>query len=132
MKKPNLGWTTIVKVKDIIDGDTIKVVIEKEITVRITDSERKFNTSEIRKPASEEEIKKGKEAKAVLEQLILADDNEHVLLYVPTDGRNHLSDVFSIGSRVVGHIFLGDEDITDIMKRLGFDKSTITKEREDR
>lgn len=126
MKKPNTGWTTTAKVSDVVDGDTIKVILQKEIVIRITDDEGKFNTPETRKPASDEEIKLGKEAKEFLYQLIFSDGNDTVTVHIPTDGENHLVDVFSIGSRVVGHVFVNDDDVTDLMKKAGFDKNNPT------
>lgn len=131
MQNPRLGWATVVKVVDVIDGDTIKIKIEKEINVRITDDEGTFNTPETRRPADDEERDKGKEATDYLSKLIFAGGNDKVVLFIPTDGSNKISDIFSIGSRLVGHIFINGVDVTKLMTEAGYNKSHIIEKEEE-
>lgn len=114
MKTPPLGYTTPVKLVRVIDGDTIKVRLEKEFIVRLKD----FNAPEIRKPASDEEIAKGKECKNLLNSLLPYE----LILFIPISKDNDIGDVFSIGSRVIGDIFVDNINIVEILKDFGFGK----------
>lgn len=120
MKEPPLGWTTIVKPIRVIDGDTIEVEIAKRITVRITDDLATFNTPEISHAKTKEEKEKGLEAKAFLEKLINEPQNEGTMvLHVPQKTGGDIQDIFTLG-RVVGRLFLNNDDVTDIMTKKGF------------
>lgn len=112
MNQPPLGYTTNVELIEVIDGDTIKVKIEKELTVRLKD----FNAPEIRKPASKEEIAKGIEYKEFLINLL---KNKNIVLFVPSDGSDIISHLFSIGSRVVGSIFIEGKNVVEILREKG-------------
>jgi len=120
MKQPHLGWTTPIKVKRIIDGDTIVAEIRKEITVRITDEDGTFNTPETRGASAQEEFE-GEQAKKALYNII--DFADEVVIFIPTDSDGQIKDAFSIGARVVGYIFADGKDVTEKMTAMGHNKS---------
>lgn len=122
MKQPKIGWCTKVTPKDVIDGDTIKVEIRREITVRITDDKGKFNTPEIRKPASDEEIKLGIEATEYLQYLL--DNSDEVVLFIPGSKEDEIRDIFSIGARAVGMVFVDGKDVTEMLSSAGYNKES--------
>jgi endonuclease YncB( thermonuclease family) len=120
MKQPQLGWTTPIKVKRVIDGDTIVAEITKEITIRITDEDGTFNTPEIRNATDAEEYF-GELAKTTLINIL--DKSKEVVMFVPTDIDGQLKDIFSIGARVVGYVFADEVDITETLTDMGYNKS---------
>ena len=121
VKQPPTGWTTPVKLVKVIDGDTIRVKFERELDIRITDDDETFDTPEVR-GVDDEEKAEGRAATTAL-QMILAGKLIHI--HVPTDDRSRVKDIFSIGSRAVGHVFVDGEDVTDKMTELGYNKSKI-------
>ncbi len=121
MKQPKIGWCTKVTPKRVIDGDTIVVEIKREIVVRITNEKGTFNTPEIRKPADEQEIELGIEAREYLESLI---KDKEVILFIPGSTDEEIQDIFSIGARAVGMVFVDGEDITEILDSAGYNKSS--------
>ena len=70
MKQPPIGLTVPVRFLRALDGDTIEVVFEERLIVRITDDAGNYNSPEIHKPASDAEIKLGLAAKKELEEII--------------------------------------------------------------
>lgn len=122
MKQPPLGWTTTVKLKRVIDGDTICVTVEKEITIRITDDAATFNTPEIRrrKGITEEEIQRGHRALLDLSLLL---ENSEIIMHIATDEDGKIADMFSIGSRAVAQVFVNGINVADKMSELGHNKS---------
>jgi len=127
MKQPPLGWTTPVKLKRVIDGDTIHVILEKELVIRITDDKGTYNTPEVRrkKDVTEKELQNGYKAKLELISLL---HDEDIVLYIPTNKQGKIADIFSIGSRVVGQLFIKSNDksinVADKMTKLGYNKSS--------
>jgi endonuclease YncB( thermonuclease family) len=116
MQQPDLGLTTKVELISVVDGDTIRVKMVREIDVRITDDQGTFNTPETRKPHSEEEREKGLEAKAYLTKLLT--DADDIVLFVPASDDGQLKDLMTLG-RVVGHVFANKKDVTDLMTLAG-------------
>ncbi len=127
MKQPELGWTTPVKVERVIDGDTIEVSVTKKFMVRLQDDDGYFDTPEIRKPASEEEIRLGKECSEYLEGLlfntfdpgdgdILYRAKDGVVMHVDSDETGKISHSFNF-TRVKGHLFVDGQDVTEKMNQ---------------
>lgn len=121
MEQPELGWTTVVTPIRVIDGDTVEVEIRKRVTVRLMDDDGTYDTPEIRRPASNEEILLGVEASKELE--VILNNSDVVILHVPTEIDGNIQDIFSIGSRIVGHLFADGDSVSEIMAREGYDKS---------
>jgi endonuclease YncB( thermonuclease family) len=118
MDQPELGWTTPVKVVRVLDGDTVEVSVTKTFMVRLQDDDSDFDTPEIRKPASPEEIAKGKECKRHLEGLLfeLASSREDVVLHIDADETGKFSKSLNF-TRVKGHLFVDGKDVTDEMNK---------------
>jgi len=125
MDQPELGWTTPVKAVRVIDGDTIEVSVTKTFMVRLQDDDGHFDTPEIRKPASEEEIARGKECKWFMEDLLLdavangpwdisLKSKPNVVLHIDSDETGKISHSFNF-TRVKGHLFVDGQDVTEKM-----------------
>ena len=134
MEQPSLGWTTPVEIVKVIDGDTVRIRIVREVDVRITDDEGTFDTPETWRPKSAEEKVLGLAATSFMKQLLFkwtvgwtkirtyGSQRDNIVLHVPTDERGRVKDIFSIGARVVGHLFVDGVDVTDEMKKAGHTK----------
>jgi endonuclease YncB( thermonuclease family) len=111
MNQPPIGYTTEVELVKVIDGDTLRVKIEKEFVVRLQD----FNAPETRKPAQEEEIKEGFKYKKCLQDIV---ENKKLVLFVP--GHDNIAEIFSIGARLIGNIYVDGTNVVDLIKeRMG-------------
>lgn len=116
MKQPELGWTTPVQIKRVIDGDTVKIVISREVDVRLTDEEGTFDAPETYRPSSKAEELEG--IKYTLKLKDILETADEIVLFIPTDERGRVKDIFSIGSRVVGHLFADGVDVVEELKKL--------------
>lgn len=124
MKQPELGWTTPVTLDRVIDGDTVVVTVTKEITLRLAD----VDAPEIRKPASNEEIKRGHEVRLYLEEMI---DSADLVMFIPTTHEGRIQDMFSIGARPVGYLFANGQDVNNsVQKCINFINTLEYKEEE--
>lgn len=102
MIAPPLGWTTHCKIERVLDGDTVAVVVERRLTVRLKDCW----APEIRRPG-------GEEAKAALKQLLPM--GSEATLFVPTNRADNLAELLTFG-RVLGYLFSVDgKDVSDEM-----------------
>jgi len=123
MDQPELGWTTPVKVVRVLDGDTVEVSVTKTFMVRLQDDDGDFDTPEIRKPASAEEIVYGQKCKRFMEYLLFKDNlpdgwatssKDGVVLHIDSDETGKVSHSFNF-TRVKGHLFVDGEDVTEKM-----------------
>ena len=124
MDQPDLGWTTPVKVVRVLDGDTVEVSVTKTFMVRLQDDDDEFNTPEIRRPASDEERKRGRECKRFLYNLLfdltsgldMFDDypKDDVVLHIDTKESGKMAGLFTF-TRIKGHLFVGGIDVTEKM-----------------
>lgn len=102
----------------VIDGDTIEFEIKRTIKVRL----RGIDCDEIN-------TERGKLAKAFVEKKILPrqypeyETNPKVIIYIPTDAHgNQLIDFVSF-ERVVGDVWINGENLKQLLKTKGFEKS---------
>lgn len=106
MKQPPLGWTTPVKLIRALDGDTVEVVVERKMIIRIED----LWCEEVRGGTAEtKEV--GFAAKDHILKIIT--DAETLVLHVPLQD-NDLKDRFSM-SRVIGRLFADTHDVSVTM-----------------
>ena len=112
MKQPPIGWTTSSKIKRCIDGDTTIVAIEKILNIRLIDCW----TPETRTKDLKEK-KRGLFCKKKLQQFL--NNKQNVITYIPADQEGQIKDVFSL-SRVLGRIFVNEQDISEIMVARGY------------
>ena len=85
MQQPPLGLTTIVKVDKITDGDTINVILERILKIRILNDKVYFDAPETFRPKNEEEREAGKRATQKLFELLTKEVEEQQTYYVPVD-----------------------------------------------
>lgn len=124
MELPALGWSTYIHITSNYDGDTLKFTIKKDFTLRLTDEAGTFDTPEIAR-CSPEEREWGIAARDFLNALI--QKSKESIVFVPTSGRD-VGDAFSIGSRIVGILFIDKKDVSEIMTEMGFNKSRTSYE----
>jgi endonuclease YncB( thermonuclease family) len=106
MKQPPLGWTTPVKHVRTLDGDTIEVVVERKMIIRIEG----LWCKEVRGGTPESKA----EGLAAKEHVIkLVSEAESLVLHVPLQD-NDLKDRFSM-SRVIGRLFADTHDVSVTM-----------------
>lgn len=98
---PPLGWTTVAHIERVVDGDTLDVVVERRLRIRLLNCWAP--ESETRNLAEKE---KGIASKAALQELALG---RPCLLHVPTAGMRRLDDVMTF-SRVLGSVWLVGDD----------------------
>ena len=110
MKNPPEGFTTKAKVVNVVDGDTVDVVIERRVRVRLQDCWcPETRTRDI------VEKQKGIAARSFLITRAMGRD---VTLHIPADDKGELKDVFTFG-RVVGRIFVDNFDVSEMMIEAG-------------
>lgn len=110
MIKPPEGFTTKAKVVNVVDGDTIDVVIERRVRVRLQDCwSPETRTKDI------VEKQKGIAARSFL---ITRAMDKDVTLHIPADNEGELKDIFTFG-RVIGRIFIDDYDVSEMMIEAG-------------
>jgi endonuclease YncB( thermonuclease family) len=127
MKEPPKGITTDVKVVRVIDGDTVDVAITRTIRVRLLDCW----APETRTKDPKEKVK-GYESKKYLHDMLTqvfyndlaARKKKQVTLFIPADEQGEIKDNFTF-SRVLGRLFVGGEDVSELMVKDG--KATKTK-----
>lgn len=112
MQRPPFGWTTAARVQRVIDGDTCTLRVERVLRCRLLDCW----APELHKPG-------GPEAQSYLAGLIAG---QHVTLHVPTD--EELAGAFSFG-RVLGTVFIGDDDVAALMIGAGHAKRKKDRKR---
>lgn len=117
MKMPPLGWTTPVKFVRALDGDTIEVVVERKLIIRVSD----LWCEEVRGGTPEEKAV-GFAAKDHVIKIV--EDAESLVLHVPMQDED-FKDRLSLG-RIVGKLFADSEDISVTMIEDGH--GTATKE----
>ena len=116
MKEPPEGFTTKAKITRVIDGDTVDVLIERRLRIRLEDCWAPETRTRDR-----EEKARGLEAKRFAKDKLLDQD---VVVHIPADPEGEVKDVFTFG-RAVGRVFLDGEDFSAIMVREGL--ATRTK-----
>lgn len=127
MQEPPKGITTDCKVVRVIDGDTVDVAITRTIRVRLLDCW----APETRTRDPVEKVK-GYESKKYLHNLLrhvfyndlASRKQKKVTLFIPADEEGELKDNFTF-SRVLGRLFVGGEDVSELMIEAG--KATRTK-----
>jgi len=140
MKKPPSGWMTTVKVDRVVDGDTLYCSITKRFKVRIVNEDRTFDTPETWRPKDEEERAWGDAATAFLKKLlyksiwlkgygnqkVVSSEQKEISIFIPSDKNGEMANIFTIGGRVQGMIFVDDldEDVTVYMEEAGYNKDT--------
>lgn len=98
---PEPGFTTVAKVVDVHDGDTIKVEVTRTFSVRIRDL-----------LVAELNTEKGKQAAEFLRNRLM---NSEILLFIPSNDPHKLMDINSF-SRLIGDIWKDKIDIVDVME----------------
>lgn len=109
------AYITKVSLDRVIDGDTVEVSVVKKFIVRITDEDGTFDTPEMKGSERPQGIK----AKERLKELL---QGKEILMYIPTESSNDIGDLFAIGGRIVGLLFVDGESIADIMTKEGLNK----------
>lgn len=103
MSAPVPGITTVAKVVDVTDVDTVKFEITRTFHIRIRDC-----------IGAESNTEKGKIAKAFLENLLK--DNPELIVFIPTNDPHKLMDMNSF-NRLVGDLWLKDgRNLLDIIE----------------
>tara|TARA_Y100000310_G_scaffold161034_1_gene160907 strand:+ start:2365 stop:2721 length:357 start_codon:yes stop_codon:yes gene_type:complete len=115
MKEPPEGFTTKATVVRVIDGDTVDVIIERRMRIRLEDCwAPETRTRDL------EEKARGLEAKQFAKEKLL---NQDVVVHIPADPEGEMKDVFTFG-RAVGRVFLDGEDFSAIIVREGLATQT--------
>lgn len=122
MKQPELGWTTPVEISKVTDGDTIKILVTREIEIRLTDIEGTFDAPETWRPKSEEERIEGQKYTDRLKEIV--EEGTDFVLHIPTGKRGRLKDIFCIGTRAVGMLFVDGVDVVEELKKLDEHENT--------
>ena len=118
--QPEQNLTTKAVVKEVYDGDTVVVTIQKDFRVRMLDCW----APEI-KTRNPEEQKRGEESRDFLKSLVNIDDE--VIVEIPMTDR--IQDSFTFG-RVLAYLWKdidGDgklDDVSDVMIQKGFATKT--------
>lgn len=118
--QPEQNLTTKAVVKEVYDGDTVVVTIQKDFRVRMLDCW----APEI-KTRNPEEKKRGEESRNFLKSLVNIDDE--VIVEIPMTDR--IQDSFTFG-RVLAYLWKdidGDgklDDVSDVMIQKGFATKT--------
>ena len=110
MEKPPEGFTTKAKVSRIIDGDTVDVEITRKVRVRLKDCWAPEKRSR--------DIVEKQKGMAAFSHLATKLHDEEIVLFIPADDRGEIKDIFTFG-RVVGYIFLDEEDMSEHMIQSG-------------
>lgn len=107
---PPLGITSRATVDRVIDGDTVDVVIQLKVRVRLLDCWAPETRGES-KP-------QGDRSKAAMERLLPVGSD--VVLYVPTDDSSSLADLLTFG-RVLGYLWQdgSKQHVSEIMVESG-------------
>jgi endonuclease YncB( thermonuclease family) len=100
--KPEIGYTTDVKVIRVIDGDTVEVEVSKRFHVRLLDC---------RMP--EKKTPEGVRAKSALSNLV--NSAKKFILFIPGSSRDLLGDVLTL-SRVLGRLWADDVEVSSYME----------------
>lgn len=108
----NLGLTTEIHEIEVIDADTVRVRVIKEIDIRLMPDEGRYDAPEIFHHKSPEEKQRGLEAKEYLEDKIKKAEKENIVVYIPFGGRGKVKDISTLG-RVLGKVYINDENIID-------------------
>jgi len=111
MHQPPIGFTTKAKVTRVIDGDTIDVEITRKIRVRLKDCWAPEKRSR--------DIVEKQKGIAAFSHLATVLNDKEVVLFVPADENGEIKDIFTFG-RVIGHVFLNDEDVAEHMIQTGY------------
>lgn len=124
MKQPELGWTTPVKVKRVVDGDTVVIKVEKTIVIRLQDDDGYFDTPETYRPKDEAERILGQAYTQFLKDMV--DNADEVVMHLGADSEGKVADLFTIGARAKAHIFADGKDVAEEMNRLKTEIESIT------
>ena len=115
MKEPRQGFTTKAKITRVIDGDTVDVLIERRMRIRLEDC-----WAPETRTRDKEEKARGLKAKNFAEDLLM---DKEVIVFIPGDPEGEMKDVFTFG-RAVGRVFLDGEDFSAIMVKEGLATET--------
>ena len=110
MQQPPKGFTTKAKVTRIIAGDTVDVEISRKVRVRLKDCWAPEKRSR--------DIVEKQKGMAAFSHLATLLHEEDVVLFIPADEQGEIKDIFTFG-RVVGHVFLNEEDMSEHMIESG-------------
>jgi endonuclease YncB( thermonuclease family) len=91
------------------------VDLKRSLIVRLID----FDAPETFRPKSEAEKAHGLEATQFLKDLL---EGENVVLFVPAGEDGKISDIYSIGGRIEGHLFVNGRNVADILRENGYEK----------
>ena len=115
MKEPPEGFTTKAKITRVVDGDTVDVLIERRMRIRLEDCWAPETRTRDKK-----EKARGLAAKQFAKDKLLHRD---VVVHIPSDPEGEIKDVFTFG-RAIGRVFLDGEDFSAIMVREGLATQT--------
>jgi len=110
MKKPPEGFTTKAEVVHVVDGDTVDVVLTRKIRVRLQDCWAPETRTK--------DIVEKQKGLASLSYLATRLAGREVTLFIPSDEEGEIKDIFTFG-RVVGRIFLNENDVSTMMSDAG-------------
>lgn len=97
MPPPPLGLSTPVRIERVIDGDTVVVTIERQVTVRLLEC-----WAPETRTADPQERRRGRASAAHLATLL--PPQTPATLYVPGSADGHVADLLTFG-RVLGRIW---------------------------
>ncbi|MAT51133.1 MAG: hypothetical protein CMK32_08120 [Porticoccaceae bacterium] len=112
--RPKPGIAARAEIQDIIDGDTLDVVLKIPVRIRLLDCWAPETRGH--------EAPEGKRSKEALDRLI--DGRDAALVHIPTEDAHKFGDVLTFG-RVLGNVWIGEdqESLSEKMVAEGFAKA---------
>lgn len=107
MSVPQEGFCTQAKIIKVVDADTLDLIIERKVRVRLLDCWQ-----------AESRTENGKLAKKYLIEDILHGQT-NALLFVPASPDEELQDILTLG-RVLGKVYVDGVDIGEALIEGGF------------
>ena len=114
MNKPRPGFCGQVKIKKVVDGDTLTVELTRRFNVRLIHENhdgKYFNSPE-------KNTIEGQKAKAFVETLV-NDFPDEISLFIPAGEDQKLMDINSF-NRILSEIWINDTRLTDILLEKGY------------
>ena len=108
MKDLEPGLLIPVNYRRTIDGDTIEFEIRRRFSVRLRDID-----------VPELKTKIGDEAKEFIENLF--DVSNNIMIFIPTNCPEKLMD-FNSFERIVADVYINKKNLTDILRKKGYEK----------
>jgi len=124
---PELGWTTSGEVSRVLDGDTVKFRVTREVTVRLRNCWAPESHHDRRVPEIDREAQKLKGIASAehLKQLV---QGKPATLHVPTlgdyGGVQDFTSILTLG-RILGDIWIPEGNVAEIQVAKGY--ATRTK-----